>query len=320
MAENDGCIALVSAEGGGIFDMIGGRYGKDGSSNLDVYLKGHAGDQIIVDRISRGPEHISEATLTMALTAQPEVLENLGKKSGFLGRGLLARFIYALPKDMLGSRVSDPPTIPYDIKQKYYDLITTLLKLPVSRDEDGQLDRHLLQLDNSAKKHVITLMDKLEPHLGEDGSLSHMTDWGGKCAGAVVRIAGLLHMVEHAADPAPWNILISGDTMSRAIHIGRYCLQHAKAAYQEYQFNDDEKDVSLILTWIIRKNVPEFSARDAFQKFKGRFQNMDRFNTTLKCLTERNIIRPQELEEKKGPGRPSKKYAVNPAILNGDKS
>ena len=52
MEQQDGCITVVSAEGG-VFDMMAGRYDK--TTNIDVYLKAHAGDPLTVDRIGRPP-------------------------------------------------------------------------------------------------------------------------------------------------------------------------------------------------------------------------------------------------------------------------
>ena len=50
--QQGGRLAIVSAEGG-IFEQIAGRYSKSGMPNLDVFLKGHAGDDIRVDRVSK---------------------------------------------------------------------------------------------------------------------------------------------------------------------------------------------------------------------------------------------------------------------------
>ena len=54
LCEQGGRLALFSAEGG-IFDILAGRYTSNGMANFDVFLKGHAGDPIRVDRIGRPP-------------------------------------------------------------------------------------------------------------------------------------------------------------------------------------------------------------------------------------------------------------------------
>ena len=43
-----------------------------------MYLRGHAGDTIRVDRVGREPVLVEDPALTLALTVQPEVLRQLG--------------------------------------------------------------------------------------------------------------------------------------------------------------------------------------------------------------------------------------------------
>ena len=94
LADHGGRIAVVSSEGG-VFDTIAGRYSR--AVNIDVYLKGHSGDTIRVDREGRPPQYIPRAALTVGLMIQPRVLESIAANRDFTGRGLLARFLYAQP-------------------------------------------------------------------------------------------------------------------------------------------------------------------------------------------------------------------------------
>ena len=102
MAEQGEKAAALSSEGG-IFDIMGGRYSR-GMPNLDIFLQGHAGDAVRVERRSREPVYMDEPALTMGLSPQPEILRGLVDKPGFRGRGLLARFLYLIPKSTLGYR------------------------------------------------------------------------------------------------------------------------------------------------------------------------------------------------------------------------
>ena len=61
MAEQGGRLAVMSAEGG-IFDIIAGRY--SGAPNMEVFLMGHAGDRLKVDRRNR-EEFMEAPALTM---------------------------------------------------------------------------------------------------------------------------------------------------------------------------------------------------------------------------------------------------------------
>jgi hypothetical protein len=103
MSDNNEAMALLSDEAG-IFENIGGgRYSK-GVPNLDVFLQGHAGSPIRVNRGSRSPILMQNPALTLGFTPQPEVVRGLTDNPGFRGRGLLARFIYTVPPCSLGFR------------------------------------------------------------------------------------------------------------------------------------------------------------------------------------------------------------------------
>jgi hypothetical protein len=103
-----GRIALLSPEGD-VFDQMAGRYNQAGP-NLGVYLKGHAGDLLKVDRRGRPPEYVERPCLTIGLAVQPEVLRGLAGRPGFGGRGLLARFLYSLPESLVGRRQPGAPS------------------------------------------------------------------------------------------------------------------------------------------------------------------------------------------------------------------
>jgi hypothetical protein len=50
LQDQGGRIAVMSAEGD-VFDLMAGRYSPTASANFGVYLKGHAGDALRVDRV-----------------------------------------------------------------------------------------------------------------------------------------------------------------------------------------------------------------------------------------------------------------------------
>jgi replicative DNA helicase len=74
LAEQGGRLAVLSAEGG-IFATLAGRY--SATPNLEVFLKGHAGDMLRVDRQGRPAEHVDNPALTLGLAVQPEVIHDI---------------------------------------------------------------------------------------------------------------------------------------------------------------------------------------------------------------------------------------------------
>lgn len=86
---------------GGIFDTIADRY-SNGVPNLDVYLEGHAGRSVRVNRGSRPSIFLERPCLSIGICPQHDVVKALQDKPGFRGRGLFGRFLYA----MLASRAA----------------------------------------------------------------------------------------------------------------------------------------------------------------------------------------------------------------------
>lgn len=221
LAEQGGALAMMSAEGG-VFDMLAGRYSK--LPSLDAFLKGHAGEPLRVDRAGRAPDYVPHAALTVSVMIQPAVLDDLAANPTFAGRGLLARFLYARPTSRVGLRDVNPAPVSETARAAYAETITALMTgLQAYADEHA-----VLRFDPDAADHLTDLMQDIEPQLAEEGRLGAplLAEWASKYAGAVVRVAGLLHLGEHgprrsAAEP------ITADTFDRAAAIGAYYLDQA---------------------------------------------------------------------------------------------
>jgi DNA-binding PadR family transcriptional regulator len=312
LRDNGGRMAVFSPEGG-VFDLMGGRYSATGSPNFDVYLKGHTGDNLRVDRVGRPPEYVSSPALTLGLAVQPDVLRGLIDRPGFRGRGLLGRFLYALPKSLLGKREIDPPPVPEVVKAAYYGSVTDLLSLPFNVDQEGKPTEHILQLSPSGRAELRNFEAEIEPQLAPFGDLGSMTDWAGKLLGAVARIAAILHISEHIHYPKPWEYQIERETIDRAIRIGRYLIPHARAAYAEMGADSVVDDALHILAWIQRKGINTFTKRELYQGTKGYFKRVSALEPALELLCEHGFIREQIVDERTGPGRkPSSTFEVNP--------
>jgi replicative DNA helicase len=292
---------------------MAGRYAKNGAPNFGVYLKGHAGDTLRVDRVNRAPEYVKAPALSLGLAVQPEVLRGLMDKPAFRGRGLLGRFLYAIPRSLLGVRDTDPPSVSLAVRATYGARIRGLLHLESDTDDSGNPTPHVLQLSHGARERIQAFEAWLEPQLAPFGELGHMTDWAGKLVGATVRVMGLLHMAEHACDQAPWTIPIHEDTAGCAICIARYLIPHARAAYAEMGGNPVVQDARHVLGWIQRQEGGTVTKREIFEGTKGRFQRVNALEPALALLVEHGFLREPPQEARPGPGRkPSPVYEVNP--------
>ena len=142
-----------------------------------------------------------------------------------------------------------------------------------------------------------------------------MTDWAGKLAGGIVRLAGLLHMATHWRDaaPAPWERPIAETTVTHAIQIGRYLIAHAQAAYTLMGADPEVEQAKVILTWVTAQQRTHFTLRELYQGTKGRFKKVAELTPALRILLEHGFIREAAPTFHPKPGRkPSPTYVVNP--------
>jgi replicative DNA helicase len=308
-----GRIALLSPEGD-VFDQMAGRYNQTAGPNLGVYLKGHAGDLLKVDRRGRPPEYVERPCLTIGLAVQPEVLQGLAGRPGFRGRGLLARFLYSLPESLVGSRQAGAPPVPPAVADRYtleLQALAASLATPASKEGPA-----LLTLDREAAELLLGFERDLEPRLAADsGDLAHLAGWAAKLAGATCRLAALLHLASHLRDG--WAQPISRDTFTAAIRLADYLIEHARAVFDLMGADQRLDDARWLLEWITRTNRTQFSRRDAHRAApRGRFATATDLEPALRLLEEHGYLRrvdPEPSQEPRGRGRPaSPRFLVNP--------
>jgi hypothetical protein len=310
MADNAGKIAIVSDEGG-IFDMLAGRY--SAVPNLDGFLKGHSGSPLRVDRKGRAPEYVQKPALTVALMVQPEVLRQVWTNLTFRGRGLVARFLFVRPRPMVGRRRVDPAPVPDDIAERYRE---RLRELAAALAE--WTDPAVVALRPEARDALMDYARRVEDRLATGGDLAHVADWAGKLVGAVVRIAGLLHVACHPDDG--WRRPVAEETVRDAVRLGDLFADHYLAALAETGASPDVAGAEYVLDIVRRIGCEAVSVRDVFNRVtKSRFGTVKELEPALALLEAHDYLRREPDPDRHGPGRrPSPTYAVNPLALSAD--
>jgi hypothetical protein len=304
-----GRIALLSPEGD-VFDQMAGRYSQAGP-NLGVYLKGHSGDLLKVDRRGRPPEYVERPCLTIGLAVQPEVLRGLASRPGFGGRGLLARFLYSLPASLVGHRLPGAPPVPQLVAERYaleLHALAASLNVP---DDDGPA---VLILSREAAGLLLAFERDLEPRLAAgSGDLAHLAGWAAKLAGATCRIAALLHLASHLRDG--WARPIAGETFAGAVRLAGYLVEHARAVFDLMGADPRVDDARWLLDWITRTDQAQFTRRDAHAAApRGRFPKATSLDPALALLEEHGWLRRVDADPvgPKGGRPPSPRFLVNP--------
>ena len=306
----DGVISVMSPEGGS-FDIIQGIYSNsaNGTSSFDVYLKGHAGDDIATARVGRDDVFIERPQLTCCFTVQPTVFEGLNDQKILRGRGLLARFLFAVPFSPIGDREIRPEPVSQETELKWEALIRRLSNITIP--DEGMT----LTLSEEADGELYFHEKWIEEELGY-GGLSIMKDWGAKLAGATLRIAGILHMVKHQE----FTRRIDKETMQAAIAISHYLIPHARYVYTQLSDENPIEDelgsqVRYILKRLKKLDSDQISVRDAHQKWRRKFKKPEEMLPALKVLAKHNYIRELTIERKSAGRKPSPLYQVNPKIF-----
>lgn len=310
LVANGGRMAILSPEAG-IFDLMSGRYGNQ--PNFDVFLKGHSGDPLRVDRINRPPEFVRSPALSLGLAVQPDALRGLAATPSLRGRGLLARFLYSWPASNMGRRAIEPAPVEPAIAAAYGLTIKALLTMLPAHDPQGNAQAHVCCFEPDAYRDLMNLATWLEPQLGESGDLTMIGDWAGKLVGQAVRIATLHHMAIFAHSGQGWAVPIGRVSTAAARQIGTYLIAHARGAFAEMGADPEVESARRVLRWITLNSLATFTKRDAYQGTKGHFKRIEALEPVLALLEKHDYIRERSGEERSGPGRkPSPTFDVNP--------
>jgi hypothetical protein len=307
LGEQGGRIAWIDEEAGTLVEIILGRYSKNGP-DLDVFLKAYDGGAIRANRITRESVHVDRPALTIAVTPQPVLLERIAAERELRGRGLLARFAFVIVPSLVGTRMYQDKPIPSEAREAYANRIAGVLSLPL-RPQDQEIP--VLRIQGPALGYWTAEANAIERAQAEGGRLASVRDWASKHAGRVARIAGLLHLAEHAQDTDPFAIPISVATVEKAWRIGHYLTEHALVAFSIMAVDPDVRLAIKVRDWIRRCRINEFSIRDCHQQI--RFAEPRELLRACEVLQGRNHIRSAEMPPRDGPGRkPSPRFVVNP--------
>lgn len=305
LANNNGVFSVISTEGG-IFDIMAGRYSS--KANIDVWLKGHCGDAIRVDRMGRDPEYIPHPALSAILSIQPSVLDEIMSNTTMTGRGLIARFLYASPMSRIGTRVFRTKSIAPEVDAGYKNLIYQLM---------AQGNPEAVQIVTLSEKATAVIADYFEEHekflIGEGQGIS---DWASKYIGSILRIAGLLHL----ADGGNEQLEISETVMRNAISIGKYFLSHAMYAYSMMGTDLSIQKARFVWGRLKKKKIISIKRSELFQMCRGKFfKKKEEILPTLDLLAGNGYICLEE-PERNSVGRPADMMViVNPEAMKLDR-
>ncbi|MFD7643009.1 DUF3987 domain-containing protein [Kitasatospora sp. NPDC059795] len=308
------CLAALSPEGD-LFDSIAGRYSS--KPNLGVFLQAHKGERLQTDRITREQPTTDRPALTIGVTPQPAVLQELGAAPGARDRGLLARFLYSLPPSNLGYRKIRTTPIPEAVAGAYDRNLSRLLRAMTNLAEPVTV-----VMDQAADLAVEKLQERVEVQLRPDQPLAHIRDWAGKLVGHIARIAVLLHLADRIAsdqDQGSWRGELDAATVERAAEIADYYTAHTLAVFDLIAADPATEDAHAILQWLQRPKQDgthrtHIKAHDAVASSR-RFKKVADVEPALHLLEQHGYLRTDQPPADGRRGRqPAVTFRVHPGL------
>lgn len=299
LAANPDGLTIASAEGVA-FQHMTGLY-SDKGANVDVYLKAHGGERLTVHRRRDPPLEVPAPLLAVALAVQPFAVGEARQARALSGRGVLQRFLWAVPPDGIGSRDTAPRPLDPELPRKWAAVYARAFAhrgVPL-----------VLSLDPPALARFV------EWRATHEASLPSLPDvlleWEAKVDGYVLRLAGVLHLAEGGGG------VIGLCSLNRALAIFAVLSEHARAALIGLEVDPAARLAARLLAWLRRyPELVTFSERDAHAAVKGSDVDVELVRAALRLLDAHGYARPVPTGGEAAPrsrGRPaSPLWEANP--------
>lgn len=307
--ENNEKVGIFSSEGD-LFERFKSSVKID-SHKTDVYLKSYSGDPLRVDRISRSTEILYSPALTICISAQPTVIEEMPQK--IIDRGLIPRFLIAVPTDNLGQReIFNAPNLDQNLKAMYNAFIQKLLEFECSEPITLKLTDEAFKLMKQYEYEIEQLFLKDQIYHEE------LRGWGGKLLGNLLRIAGLIHVATHAQRVENLNEIpqsIAAATLQSIFELKNYFDMHIQKAFGIMRNTITYEDARYLLDKILKIAEKEESftvgKQDIWQITKKKFVLGAKLDAALSILEDRGYIQIAS----GGPSGIRKIIVINPTAL-----
>lgn len=246
LALGRGYGGLISDDGG---DFLGGHAMSDKNRMRTAAALSHLWDRGEFDRV-RGGDGAAKfygRRLALHLLAQPVVAETILSDPMLTGQGFLARCLLAWPASRAGTRhyvehdlSTDPAMVNY--WQRMGDLLDR--QPPLAEGQRNELDPRPLHLSPDAKRLWIQIVNGVEGQIAPGGQLADVKAWASKADQQVLRVAGVLALVD---DPAASEI--DAETLERAGNIVAWHLGEAARIVGTAAVPTEIRNAEALLKW-----------------------------------------------------------------------
>ncbi|TPV58670.1 YfjI family protein [Pseudomonas fluorescens] len=248
----------------GLFCDEGGQFLGSSTMNRDNRLKAittlsSLWDGSPIDRArSMAGESLRayDRRVSLHLMLQPYLAMQLLSDPLLQGQGILGRCLMTWPTSLAGQRSYQAVDLSKDAALKrYHHRLSTLFRQPWSLSPDGALQLSPLTLSPLARRRWIDLHDAIEAQLGEFGELASVRPSGSKAADNLLRVAGILAVVEESS-------VVDVDHIQRASTLVGYYLTEIQRLTEQEPVCRIKEEADRLLRWLKVKEWKRFSIRE----------------------------------------------------------
>lgn len=194
--------------------------------------------------------------LSLHLMLQPYLAMQLLSDPLLQGQGILGRCLMTWPTSLAGQRSYQAVDLSKDAAlRRFHHRLSALFYQPWSLSADGALQLSKLSLSPLARRRWIDLHDAIEAQLGEFGELASVRPSGSKAADNLLRIAGILAVVEESS-------VVEVDHIQRASALVGYYLTEIQRLTEQEPVCRVKEEADRLLRWLQAKDWKRFSIRD----------------------------------------------------------
>lgn len=271
-----------------------------------IFLKGYMMESYGSETSTNGSVLLHSPCIACCFYTQPGVASKFYSNIRFQDDGLLPRFlpVYCL----------DNPTVILDIPQcidpvlmaMYEQKINSIMDYTWAENGSGRREIEILRLTEDASQEYFRFSQKVSMQT-RDGKFDACRAFASKLAGHAVRLAGIIHFLEH---DKPRENSIGLSAMRSGIAFAEFYAEHAIFAFNKKQ-NDSFVYAEKILKWVKRLHISDFEHRDAHRAFGGRCKS-EQIEAGIDLLIKNNYL-AQYLNYKR-----KMVYIVNPNAFRED--
>lgn len=194
--------------------------------------------------------------LSLHLMLQPYLAMQLLSDPLLQGQGILGRCLITWPTSLAGQRSYQSGDLSKDpALKRYHHRLSALFHQPWSLFADGALRLSPLTLSPLARRRWIDLHDAIEAQLGEFGELASVRPSGSKAADNLLRVAGILAVVEESS-------VVEVDHIQRASALVGYYLTEIQRLTEQEPVCRVKEEADRLLRWLQVKGWKRFSIRE----------------------------------------------------------